>query len=113
MADRAGGGRPTDGGAGRVARVRVRRSGGTGAAQGRDRAPLLVPDRGVGLVIEILYCAWNRLEFTRATFELLRRNTDWKRISRLVVYDDGSRDGTAEFLDEAITAVPVDYRELR
>ncbi len=34
-------------------------------------------------------------------------NTDWKQVSRLVVYDDGSTDGTLQFLADALDAVPV------
>ena len=60
-------------------------------------------------VIEILYLAWNRLEFTQATFAHLLANTDWEHVSRLVVYDDGSIDGTIEHLNEAIQACPVEH----
>lgn len=63
--------------------------------------------------VEILYTAWNRLEFTRVTFELLKRNTDWQRVSRLVVYDDGSEDGTREYLHEAGEDIPVVAFEVR
>jgi glycosyltransferase involved in cell wall biosynthesis len=63
--------------------------------------------------VEILYCAWNRLEFTRASFELLSRNTDWSKVTRLVVYDDGSEDGTLEFLTEAGIDLPVPAYEVR
>jgi len=63
--------------------------------------------------VEILYTAWNRLEFTRVTFELLKRNTDWNRVTRLVVYDDGSEDGTREYLDEAGRDIPVEAFEVR
>ncbi len=63
--------------------------------------------------VEILYTAWNRLEFTRVTFELLKRNTNWSRVTRLVVYDDGSEDGTREYLEEAGAEVPVPEFEIR
>lgn len=63
--------------------------------------------------VEILFTAWNRLEFTRVTFELLKRNTNWNRVTRLVVYDDGSEDGTREYLDEAGKDIPVEAFELR
>lgn len=53
----------------------------------------------VGLLTDVLYVAWNRLEFTRASFELLAANTDWSLVRRLIVIDDGSDDGTAEYLD--------------
>lgn len=65
------------------------------------------------MTTEVLYCARNRFAFTRASFELLRENTDWRQVSRLVVYDDSSEDGTAEWLDEAIATVPVDFAEIR
>ena len=63
--------------------------------------------------VEILYCAWNRLEFTKATFELLKRNTAWEYVSRLVVYDDGSEDGTLEYLRDGEHPLPVPAFELR
>lgn len=59
-------------------------------------------------MIDILYLAYNRLEFTRVTYEHLLANTDWKHVRRLVVYDDGSEDGTREYLDGALHASPVD-----
>jgi len=69
------------------------------------------------LKVEILYTAWNRRAFTEVTFELLKRNTDWARVSRLVIYDDGSEDGTLQYLHEqraANIAEPwVDELEVR
>lgn len=72
--------------------------------------------RGTSVTVEILYLAWNRRAFTEATFTLLRENTDWRKVSRLVVYDDGSTDGTDEWLLEAGRTVPVpafDFRPIR
>jgi glycosyltransferase involved in cell wall biosynthesis len=63
--------------------------------------------------VEILFTAWNRLEFTRVSFELLKRNTDWRKVSRLVVYDDGSVDGTREYLADAGSDIPVPGYEVR
>lgn len=60
-------------------------------------------------MIDILYCAWNRLEFTRKSFETMLANTDWSKVSRLVVYDDGSDDGTLEYLRRAIEQSPVPF----
>lgn len=54
------------------------------------------------MTVEILYLAWNRLDFTRASFTLLLAHTDWTLVDRLVVYDDGSTDGTREWLRAAI-----------
>lgn len=49
-------------------------------------------------MIEIFYLAHNRLEFTKASIAALIANTNWSKVSKLVIYDDGSTDGTAEFL---------------
>ena len=56
--------------------------------------------------VDILYPAWNRLEFTRVTFRCLLAHTDWRHVRALYVYDDGSTDGTAEWLRGALSAVP-------
>lgn len=65
------------------------------------------------MTFEVLYLAWNRLEFTKATFSMLIRNTKWSMVSRLVVYDDGSTDGTAEWLAEEGMKIPVPGFEFR
>lgn len=49
-------------------------------------------------MIEILFCAWNRLDFTTATWAWMEAHTNWQLVSKVVVYDDGSEDGTQEFL---------------
>lgn len=59
-------------------------------------------------MIEVLFLAWNRLEFTRAALAALHANTDWSLVDRLVVYDDGSEDGTRELLDDLLPAFPVE-----
>lgn len=48
--------------------------------------------------LEILYLAWNRREFTSHTWAWLMAHTAWDYVSKVVVYDDGSEDGTLEFL---------------
>lgn len=53
-------------------------------------------------VTDVLFCSFNRLAFTQASFAMLRRNTDWSAVRRLVIYDDGSSDGTQEFLVEQV-----------
>lgn len=63
-------------------------------------------------MIEILYMAWNRLNFTGLTWPLLIQNTDWSLVKKLTVYDDGSEDGTLEYLRERIGDCPVEH-ELR
>ena len=72
--------------------------------------------------LDIVYLAWNRREFTEHTFGLLLENTTWEHVDRLVVYDDGSTDGTKEWLKNECNALtlgghpcPVKFRtrELR
>lgn len=53
-------------------------------------------------MIDILYVAWNRLRFTQDSFGWLIENTNWSLVDRLFVWDDGSKDGTDEFLEGAI-----------
>jgi glycosyltransferase involved in cell wall biosynthesis len=68
------------------------------------------------MTVDILFLAWNRLAFTKASFGALARNTPWaSSVDRLIVYDDGSEDGTAEWLREAGAKLPVpafDFREV-
>jgi glycosyltransferase involved in cell wall biosynthesis len=63
--------------------------------------------------VDLLYLACNRLEFTRETFTALAANTDWSRVSTLFVYDDGSTDGTLEWLSENIAQIPARSRLVR
>ncbi len=68
------------------------------------------------MTIDILYLAWNRLEITKSSFSALARHTDWPSIARLVIYDDRSIDGTAEWLQEEGAKLPVpafDFRPVR
>lgn len=57
--------------------------------------------------VEILYLAWNRLEYTGLSWHMLMANTDWDIVRKLTVYDDGSEDGTLEYLREHIADCPV------
>ncbi len=50
--------------------------------------------------VDILYLAYNRLEFTRASLTALRDNTDWSRVRNLWLFDDGSTDGTLDLLED-------------
>lgn len=60
--------------------------------------------------VDLLYVAWNRLEFTRESFTALVAHTDWRLVRRLTIWDDGSTDGTAEWLRGAAANVPVATR---
>jgi glycosyltransferase involved in cell wall biosynthesis len=59
-------------------------------------------------VIDILYVSFNRLAYTRESFEALIANTNWDNVDRLFVNDDGSTDGAWEYLNEAFPRVPVE-----
>lgn len=49
-------------------------------------------------MVDLLYVAHNRREYTEATFSALLANTNWQRVDRLHVLDDRSTDGTAGYL---------------
>jgi glycosyltransferase involved in cell wall biosynthesis len=50
---------------------------------------------------DILFLARNRLAYTRASVETLLRNTNWHLVRKIWIYDDGSTDGTREYLEAA------------
>jgi glycosyltransferase involved in cell wall biosynthesis len=62
------------------------------------------------VTVDVLFVAWNRLAFTQFSWKMLMRNTDWSLVSSLHVHDDGSEDGTAEWLDEAVKEAPVPFQ---
>jgi cellulose synthase/poly-beta-1,6-N-acetylglucosamine synthase-like glycosyltransferase len=64
------------------------------------------------MVVDLLYLAKNRLEFTKESFSMLVANTDWSLIGELHVCDDGSVDGTDDYLIEAIGAARGDLPEV-
>lgn len=66
-------------------------------------------------MIDVVFIAWNRLEFTRFTFTCLLNNTNWSLVKRLIVYDDHSTDGTRQYLQNAIHEAPVatEFRDNR
>lgn len=49
-------------------------------------------------MIDLVYLAHNRLEFTKASLEALRINTNWDLVGHLFLYDDDSTDGARECL---------------
>lgn len=61
-------------------------------------------------MIDILYLASNRLEFTRASMGALLANTDWALVRSITVYDDDSTDGTREYLEALAFPVPSIFR---
>jgi GT2 family glycosyltransferase len=63
--------------------------------------------------VDLLYLACNRLEFTQETFTSLLANTAWPLIHELFVYDDGSQDGTCEWLERKVGRIPAPTRFLK
>lgn len=59
-------------------------------------------------VVDILFLAANRAEFTRASFNSLLDHTDWDLVQRLHVAVDDNQDGVLEWLLQAIKHVPVE-----
>jgi len=62
-------------------------------------------------VIDVMFLAWNRRAFTEAAWATLIANTDWNAVENLYVYDDGSTDGTQEWLREQaeVALVPTSF----
>jgi len=63
--------------------------------------------------VEILMPVWNRRTYTETALRLLRENTPWEHVSRLVIYDDGSEDGADEVARELGAAMPVPAFDFR
>lgn len=63
--------------------------------------------------VDLMYLACNRLEFTRESFSALLTNTDWEYVHELFVCDDGSVDGTREWLEHQLRRVPATTRFVR
>jgi len=64
-------------------------------------------------MIDLLFLAYNRLEFTQESFRTLLANTNWERVRKLYLIDDGSTDGTKEFLRETRAPTVNEFVELR
>lgn len=60
-------------------------------------------------MVDLMFLAHNRLEFTRLTLETLSENTDFSLISTATVYDDMSVDGTSEWLAEFCKSKGLEY----
>ena len=50
-------------------------------------------------MINLLFCSWNRLAYTKVAFNALLEHTDWSRVATLFLADDASHDGTREWLE--------------
>lgn len=66
------------------------------------------------MAVDILFPMWNRAEFVEVTLGCLVRNTNWRMVRKLVIYDDGSRPHQLERIAKRIPSptigVPVDVR---
>jgi GT2 family glycosyltransferase len=58
--------------------------------------------------VDLLFLAKNRRAFTMEAFDALDANTDWFLVKKLFVYDDGSTDGTREWLKDAIPRIDAE-----
>ncbi len=61
-------------------------------------------------MIDLLYLAYNRKEFTTESLKALKANTDWTRVRKTFLYDDGSEDGARELL--AAAELPVETEKV-
>lgn len=58
-------------------------------------------------MVDLLFVSFNRIEMTREAFQAVIDGTDWINVNRLYVHDDGSTDGTREWLEEQVDDLPV------
>lgn len=63
--------------------------------------------------VDLMFLACNRLRFTQESFTTLLKNTDWPLVRALWVYDDGSTDGTREWLEAHAGEAPAPVRNVR
>ena len=61
------------------------------------------------MTVDLLYVAFNRLAFTKPSFQSLIDNTDWSLVRTLHIHDDGSKDGTAQYLRDMAGARSSDF----
>lgn len=60
-------------------------------------------------MIDLIYLTFNRLEFTRESMKAMFANTEWEQVRKLVLYDDGSTDGTREYLKAVKYPVKTEF----
>jgi hypothetical protein len=59
---------------------------------------------------DIIFLAKNRLEFTRASFETLIKNTNWSLVRCLHIFDDRSKDGTEKYLMNRFWEISIPFQ---
>jgi hypothetical protein len=60
--------------------------------------------------IDLIFLAFNRIEYTRAVMEAMIANTEWDLVRCACLYDDGSTDGTRTYLESV--KLPVETKLL-
>lgn len=60
-------------------------------------------------MVDIIYLAFNRLEFTKASIKAMIENTFWSEVRKLIIYDDGSTDGTREYLKSVNYPIAAEF----
>ena len=63
------------------------------------------------MTVDLMFLAKDRLEFTQESLRALRANTNWSLVDEFVIYDDGSTDGTLEFLREQAADMNAELRQ--
>jgi hypothetical protein len=62
--------------------------------------------------IDILLLSWNRLEFLTHVWSWLHAHTNWDLVENLIIYDDGSEDGSLEFLRDQPKKIRYHHRTI-
>lgn len=62
------------------------------------------------MAVDLLFTVHNRRDFTIASFGALVANTNWDRVTKMLITDDLSTDGTSEWLLENAERVPVELQ---
>lgn len=60
-------------------------------------------------MIDLIYLTYNRLEFTKASLSAMIANTDWSQVKKVYAYDDGSIDGTREYVKSVEFPTDVEF----
>lgn len=63
------------------------------------------------MTLDLRFSAKNRLKFTKESFGNLCQNTNWDLVGRFVIYDDGSTDGTFEYLSVQARITGAELRQ--
>ena len=65
------------------------------------------------MTLDLMFLARNRMDYTRESLRQIRQNTNWALVAKIVIYDDGSTDGTLEFLRGQALEMGAELRQTR